>query len=66
MRTPDAEELLAGINRWVAIESKSGDLAGLDAMMDAAEAGFHAAGMQTQRIAGLVEILNQQSDAPPQ
>ena len=52
MRTPDAEELLAGINRWVAIESKSGDLVGLDAMMDAAEAGFQAAGMRTERIPG--------------
>jgi glutamate carboxypeptidase len=52
MRTPDAHELLAGINRWVATESKSGDLAGLATMMDIAEADFRAAGLVTQRIPG--------------
>jgi glutamate carboxypeptidase len=52
MQDQDAETLLAGINRWVAVESKSGDLAGLSAMMDLAEAEFRAAGMQTERIPG--------------
>jgi len=52
MRSPDTRELLAGINEWVAIESKSGDLAGLAAMMDRAEAEFRAQGMQTERIPG--------------
>ncbi|HUF85964.1 MAG TPA: M20 family metallopeptidase [Thermohalobaculum sp.] len=52
MRTPDAAELLAAINRWVAIESKSDDLAGVTAMIDAAAAAFAAAGMAVERIAG--------------
>lgn len=52
MRAPDAAALLAGINEWVAIESKSDDLAGLATMMDAAEAGFRAAGMAVERIPG--------------
>lgn len=49
---PDAETLLAGINRWVAIESKSDNLAGLAVMMDTAEADFRAAGLLTERIPG--------------
>jgi glutamate carboxypeptidase len=52
MQTPDTEALLAGINRWVAIESKSGDLTGLAAMMGLAEAEFRAGGMLTERIPG--------------
>jgi glutamate carboxypeptidase len=52
VQTPDAATLLAGINRWVAIESKSGDLKGLNAMMDEAEGEFRAAGLQTERIPG--------------
>lgn len=52
METPDAATLVEGINRWVAIESKSGDIAGLTAMMDIAEAEFRAAGIQTERIPG--------------
>ncbi len=52
MRTPDTAELLEGINRWVAIESKSDDLDGLAAMMDTAEAEFRASGMQVERIPG--------------
>ncbi len=49
---PDADELLAGINRWVAIESKSDDTAGVNAMMDAAEAEFRDAGLGVERIPG--------------
>ena len=52
MRTPEAAELLAGINRWVAIESKSDDPVGIAAMMDAAEAEFRAAGFLVERIPG--------------
>jgi glutamate carboxypeptidase len=52
MRIPEAQELLAGINRWVAVESKSGDLTGLKAMMNMAEADFSAAGLRTERIPG--------------
>jgi hypothetical protein len=44
MRTPDAGELLAGINRWTAIESKSDDPEGIAAMMAEAERDFRAAG----------------------
>lgn len=49
---PNANDLLAGINRWVAIESKSEHLAGLAAMMDTAETDFRAAGLLTERITG--------------
>jgi len=52
MQEPDATALLAGVNRWVAIESKSGDVEGLKAMMDAAEGEFREAGMRTERIPG--------------
>lgn len=50
MRTPDAAGLLAGINRWTAIESKSNELAGVAAMMAEAEREFRAAGLVTERI----------------
>lgn len=46
------EGLLADINRWVAIESKSDDAEGIARMMAAAEADFQAAGLETQRIPG--------------
>ena len=52
MQTPDTQELLAGINRWVEIESKSDDAEGLGRMMAIAEADFQAAGLVTERIAG--------------
>jgi glutamate carboxypeptidase len=52
MRTPDAEELLAGINRWTAIESKSDDQAGVAAIMAEARRDFRAAGLLTERIPG--------------
>jgi hypothetical protein len=40
MRTPEAADLLAGINRWTAIESKSDDPEGIAAMMAEAERDF--------------------------
>jgi glutamate carboxypeptidase len=52
MRTPDAGELLAGINRWTAIESKSDDPEGIAAMMAEAERDFRAAGLATELIPG--------------
>ena len=52
MRTPDAAALLAGINRWVAIESKSDEAEGIAAMMAVAERDFRAAGLMTERIPG--------------
>ncbi len=52
MRTPEAAALLAGINRWTAIESKTDELAGIAAMMAEAEREFRAAGLVTERIPG--------------
>ena len=52
MRTPDAVDLLAGINRWTAIESKSDEPEGIAAMMAEAERDFRAAGMATETIPG--------------
>ena len=37
MRIPEANELLAGINHWTAIESKSNDPVGIAAMVDEAQ-----------------------------
>lgn len=44
--------LLADINRWVAIESKSDNALGIGQMMATAEADFQAAGLLTERIPG--------------
>ena len=52
MRIPEAGELLDGINRWTAIESKSDEPAGIAAMMAEAERDFRAAGLRTERIPG--------------
>ena len=52
MTMPDTEELLAGINRWAAIESKTDDRDGIARMMATAEADFRAAGLVTQTIPG--------------
>ncbi len=52
MHTPDAAELLAGINRWVAIESKSDEPEGIAAMMAEAERDFRASGLETELIPG--------------
>ena len=52
MTMPDTEELLAGINRWAAIESKTDDSGGVARMMATAEADFRAAGLVTETIPG--------------
>ena len=45
MQTPDAAELLEGINAWTAIESKSEEPAAISAMMSRAIEDFRAAGL---------------------
>ena len=52
MTMPDTEDLLGGINRWAAIESKTDDRAGIARMMATAEADFRAAGLVTETIPG--------------
>ncbi len=52
MTVPDTEELLDGINRWAAIESKTDDRDGIARMMAVAEADFRAAGLVTETIPG--------------
>ncbi|MDH3667659.1 MAG: M20 family metallopeptidase [Paracoccaceae bacterium] len=52
MPIANAEALLDGINRWVAIESKSDDLTGITRMIEAAAADFLAAGMDVEAIPG--------------
>ncbi|HRD75927.1 MAG TPA: M20 family metallopeptidase [Hyphomicrobiaceae bacterium] len=47
-----AEEILAGIRRWVEIESQTADVAGVNRVMDAAEHEWREAGAEVQRIAG--------------
>ena len=49
---PTTKELLAGINRWVGIESKSDDAEGIARMMATAEADVRAAGLLTETIPG--------------
>lgn len=52
MREPTTEDLLAGINRWVGMESKTDDADGIGRMMATAEADFREAGLITERIPG--------------
>lgn len=52
METPDAATLLAGINAWAAIESKSEEPAGIAAMMERAMADFRAAGLLVEPVPG--------------
>ncbi len=52
MRIPEANELLAQINRWVAVESKTDEVDGVNRMMDLAESACATAGMLTDRIPG--------------
>ncbi len=52
MRIPEASELLAGINEWVAVESKTDETEGVNRMMDLAETACGAFGMATHRIPG--------------
>ena len=52
MQTPTAEDLLAGIQDWVAIESKTDETGAITAMMTRAMADFRAAGLQVEEIPG--------------
>lgn len=52
MQTPDAADLLAGINEWTAIESKSEEPLAVGAMMERAMADFQAAGLSVDPIPG--------------
>lgn len=52
MKTPDAGELLNGINAWTAVESKSEEPDGIGAMMAQAMTDFRAAGLHVAPIAG--------------
>jgi glutamate carboxypeptidase len=52
MQTPDAATLLAGINAWTGIESKSEERGAIGAMMDRAMVDFRAAGLSVEPIAG--------------
>jgi glutamate carboxypeptidase len=52
METPTTEALLEGIRQWVEIESHTGDVAGVNRLMDRVEARFRRAGARVERIAG--------------
>ena len=49
--TPTTEGLLAGIRKWVEIESYTADLDGCARMVDQVEGEYQAAGFMTERIA---------------
>jgi glutamate carboxypeptidase len=52
MRTPTERELLAGIEAWVAVESPTREIAGVERAMALAERELAAAGARTRRIPG--------------
>lgn len=52
METPTTEALLEGIRQWVEIESHTGDVAGVNRLMDRVEARYRRAGAHVERIAG--------------
>jgi len=52
MQLQSVEELLAGIRRWVEIESQTADQAGVNRMMDDVEGLFRESGARVERIAG--------------
>lgn len=52
MTLPTNDELLAGIKRWVEIESQTADVEGVNRMMDEVETIYRAAGADVERIAG--------------
>jgi glutamate carboxypeptidase len=52
MSLPSDEELIAGIRRWVEIESQTADVEGVNRMMDEVEGIFRAAGAMVERIPG--------------
>ena len=52
MSLPSDEELIAGIRRWVEIESQTADVEGVNRMMDEVGGIFRAAGAMVERIPG--------------
>lgn len=52
MHTPDATELLAGIQRWAAIESKTDERSGIGRMMEQAMTEFRDTGLTVTEIPG--------------
>lgn len=52
MSLPSNEDLLAGIRRWVEIESQTANVAGVNRMMDEVEGIFREAGATVERIPG--------------
>ena len=52
MQIPNEGELLASINEWVAVESKTDETEGVNRMMDLAESSCASIGMHVERIPG--------------
>ena len=52
MHSPDADTLLAGINDWVKIESKTDEIVGVSRMMERAMTDFRSAGLAVEMIPG--------------
>jgi glutamate carboxypeptidase len=52
MSLPSNDELLAGIRRWVEIESQTANVAGVNRMMDEVEGIFREAGATVERLPG--------------
>ena len=52
MQIPNEGELLAGINEWVAVESKTDEVEGVNRMMGLATSACAAVGMSAERIPG--------------
>ncbi len=48
----DAGEILAGIRRWVEIESHTADIGGVNLMMDEAEGAYRGIGARVERVPG--------------
>jgi glutamate carboxypeptidase len=51
-RDLDLNELLAGLQQWIAIESPTNDAAGMARMADQAQADYEAFGARVERLAG--------------
>ena len=52
MNLQSTDELLAGIRRWVEVESQSSNVVGVNRMMDDVEGLFRDAGARVERIPG--------------
>lgn len=50
-RLPDAGQMLASINRWVAVESKTEDCTAVNRMMELAEEACRESGLECSRVA---------------